>query len=66
VAAMEDQLDAPATCMICEREQSRGIHILFGFICEDCESEIVRTDVMDVKYPFFVDRMKQIFYKKDA
>jgi hypothetical protein len=44
----------------------KGIHILFGFICEDCESEIVRTDVLDVKYPFFVDRMKQIFYKKDA
>jgi hypothetical protein len=55
-----------ATCMICGQERTEGIHILFGFICESCELEIVRTDVMDEKYPFFVKQMKQIFFKKDA
>lgn len=55
-----------ATCMICGQQHTEGIHILYGFICEPCELEIVRTDVMDAKYPFFVNRMKQLFYKKDA
>ncbi|MFC0216160.1 sigma factor G inhibitor Gin [Paenibacillus chartarius] len=62
---MEEQR-APAPCMICGQERTDGIHILYGFICQDCETEIVRTDVADVKYPFFVHQMKQIFYKKDA
>ncbi|WP_082053524.1 sigma factor G inhibitor Gin [Gordoniibacillus kamchatkensis] len=57
---------AAATCMICGQQKTDGIHILYGFICDSCELEIVRTDVMDDKYAFFVNRMKQIFYKKDA
>ncbi|KIL39435.1 inhibitor of sigma-G Gin [Gordoniibacillus kamchatkensis] len=52
--------------MICGQQKTDGIHILYGFICDSCELEIVRTDVMDDKYAFFVNRMKQIFYKKDA
>ncbi|MED4608264.1 sigma factor G inhibitor Gin, partial [Paenibacillus validus] len=31
-----------------------------------CETEMVRTDVSDVKYPFFIHQMKQILYKKNA
>jgi hypothetical protein len=64
--AQEQTPETAATCMICGQERTEGIHILFGFICESCELEIVRTDVMDEKYPFFVKQMKQIFYRKDA
>lgn len=61
-----DERQTAAACLICGQEKTDGIHILYGFICDDCESEIVRTDVMDAKYPFFVSQMKQLFYKKDA
>lgn len=53
-------------CMICERKSEVGIHLVSSFICCNCEQEMVATDVMDERYPFFVARMKQIFYEKNA
>jgi hypothetical protein len=65
---MGDQFHEPVThnCIICGQTKENGIIIISEFICEDCEHEMVRTDVMDAKYPFFILRMKQILYKKDA
>lgn len=40
--------------------------IISEFICEDCEHEMISTDVMDAKYPFFIHQMRQIFYRKNA
>lgn len=54
------------SCMICGRQQTEGLHIIEEFICRDCESEMVHTDVMDAKYPFFIHRMKQIWQRKNA
>jgi len=50
-------------CIICEEQKNEGegIKIVSEFICEACETEMVQTDVMDVKYPFFIHQMKQIF-----
>lgn len=62
---MEEQQTATA-CLICGQEKTEGIQILYGFICDECEAEIVRTDVRDAKYSFFVAQMKQLFFKKDA
>jgi hypothetical protein len=53
-------------CIICGQTKEQGIIIITQFICEDCEHEMVQTDVMDAKYPFFIHQMKQILYKKDA
>lgn len=55
-------------CVICgkAKEESEGIVIISGFICEECETEMVRTDVQDAKYPFFIHQMKQIFIEKNA
>ncbi|TDF91619.1 inhibitor of sigma-G Gin [Paenibacillus piri] len=53
-------------CIICGQNKEQGIIIISEFICEDCEHEMVQTDVMDAKYPFFILQMKQILYKKDA
>jgi hypothetical protein len=53
-------------CIICGQTKEHGILIISEFICEDCEHEMVQTDVMDAKYPFFIHQMKQIFYKKHA
>lgn len=53
-------------CIICSQVRRDGIKILAAFLCDDCESELVTTDAQDLKYPFFVQRMKQISLKKDA
>ena len=54
-------------CMICENPRPEGIHICGQFLCSECEEEIVRTNVEDEKYPFFITRMKRVWHlKKDA
>lgn len=55
-------------CVICgeRKAEGEGIRIVAGFICEECEFEMVRTDVKDEKYPFFIHQMKQIFMEKNA
>lgn len=53
-------------CIICNNRKVNGIMIISEFICDDCEHEMVRTDVQDAKYPFFIHQMKQILYKKNA
>ncbi len=55
-------------CTICgnDKAEGEGIRIVLGFICSDCESEMVRTDVRDAKYPFFIHQMKQLFVEKNA
>ncbi|CAM3674194.1 sigma factor G inhibitor Gin [Marinicrinis lubricantis] len=53
-------------CIICDGDKKEGIHIYTSFICLDCEKEIVGTDVLDLKYPFFIRQLKQIWWQKDA
>jgi uncharacterized protein (DUF983 family) len=53
-------------CIICEQPKLYGIMICSEFICEDCESEMIQTDVLDEKYPFFIHQMRQIWYRKNA
>jgi hypothetical protein len=54
------------TCIICGQLRQNGILIISEFICEDCEAEMVQTDVKDAKYPFFIDQMKRIWFRKNA
>jgi hypothetical protein len=56
----------PMRCLICEKQRLDGIHVCDQFICSICESEMVRTDVRDEKYHFFIHQMKRAWYKKDA
>lgn len=53
-------------CIICGLEKDSGITIISEFICESCEAEMVRTDVKDEKYPFFIHQLKQIWVQKNA
>ncbi len=55
-----------ALCMICKDVKEDGIHICTSFLCTDCESELVQTDVLDDKYAFFISQMRQIMLKKNA
>ncbi len=54
------------SCIICGQLKPRGIVVISQFICENCETEMVQTDVQDAKYPFFIRQMKQIWLRKDA
>ncbi|MET3291283.1 sigma factor G inhibitor Gin [Brevibacillus fluminis] len=53
-------------CIVCGEARSAGIAICDQFICQACEQEMVKTDVDDAKYPFFIRQMKQIWFKMDA
>lgn len=55
-------------CVICgeRKAENEGIRIVMGFICGNCEKEMVHTDVKDAKYLFFVHQMKQLFVEKNA
>jgi len=61
---MEEQ-NAQA-CIICGQVKEEGIVIVSHFICEDCETEMVRTEAEDAKYRFFIGRMKKIGLQKNA
>lgn len=50
-------------CVMCGFEKDEGIIIHSGFICEECEFEIVHTDVTDEKYLYFIKRMKTLWLK---
>lgn len=54
------------SCIICETTKREGMFICSQFICVDCEAEMVNTDVQDVKYPFFIRQMKQVWLKLNA
>ena len=51
------------TCIVCGQEQKEGILIVNAFICDSCESEIVRTEVEDDRYPHFVTQMRKLWYR---
>ncbi|BBH23374.1 hypothetical protein Back11_47190 [Paenibacillus baekrokdamisoli] len=54
------------SCIICGHDKVEGIHIVNEFICEACELEMVRTEVQDAKYPFFIHQLKRIWIQKNA
>ncbi len=59
-------VDIIQRCIVCGEDRTVGIAICEQFICQPCEQEMVKTDVLDEKYPFFIRQMKQIWLKKDA
>ncbi len=62
---MINDMERPC-CIICGEQRGEGIQICSEFICVDCEAEILRTDAQDAKYPFFIHRMRRIWYKENA
>jgi hypothetical protein len=48
-------------CIVCKETKPEGIRIWDHFVCVSCEREIVRTDVGDEKYPYYIERMKRIW-----
>lgn len=48
-------------CIICGEVTEDGIVVVNQFICTSCEQEMVKTDVQDRKYPFFIHRLKRLW-----
>lgn len=51
-------------CIICEEEKKDGIEVWGQFICHDCEQEMVKTDVGDRRYRFFIHRLRKLWIKE--
>lgn len=47
-------------CSVCELKKNKGIHILNLYVCEDCEREIVVSDVSDEFYKYYLQKVKRI------
>jgi hypothetical protein len=62
--ALEQQVPE-CECIICGKVKLEGIMVISEFICDDCEAEMVRTDVLDSKYPFFINQLKRIYIRSE-
>jgi len=51
------------TCIICEKTTAVGIHICNQLICENCQNELIETDVNDDRYKFFVEKLGKLSVK---
>lgn len=54
---------AQKTCIICGELKETGITVVTQFICDSCESAIVKTRVEDERYRVFVQRMKRLWVR---
>lgn len=48
------------TCIICDMEKTKGIHLYTSFICVECEKEVASTQTVDPKYQYYVEKMRRI------
>lgn len=47
-------------CVICEERKGTGIHLYTTFICKPCEHNIVHTSVRELKYRYYIEKLKNI------
>ncbi|MCM3620532.1 sigma factor G inhibitor Gin [Sutcliffiella horikoshii] len=52
------------TCVICEKQKERGIHLYTEFICTECEGAMLQTDVEDPNYKFYLKQLRKITIPK--
>ncbi|WP_420864509.1 sigma factor G inhibitor Gin [Anoxybacillus gonensis] len=55
-----EQMSYKETCIVCNGQNKKGIHIFHHFICMDCHNDLIQTETNDEKYKFYVDRLKKI------
>lgn len=48
------------TCVICEQNKDKGIHIYTLFICSDCEKEMISTDTSEEKYKHYLTQLRKL------
>lgn len=55
----------PTYCVVCEQEKEKGIFIYKGFLCEECEKEIVQTDTDDPRYMFYLEQLRKVRFSQN-
>ncbi len=50
-------------CPICNEEKPEGITIYNTFICLDCEKDMIQTEPSEVKYQYYIEKLKVINQK---
>jgi hypothetical protein len=58
--AMQEQVPAEETCLICGRHEVEGIHICNQLICDSCQKRIVETEVTDWKYKYYMNKLAKL------
>jgi hypothetical protein len=48
------------TCIVCDTERTKGIHVYTSFICVDCEKEIINTGTSDPNYQYYLEKLRRI------
>ena len=51
-------MDVTTECIVCKGYSKKGVTILEKFICCECESTIVNTDINDGSYQKYKDDIK--------
>lgn len=47
-------------CIICEEEKDQGIRLCKTFICTECEYNMIHTDVREIKYRYYIRKLKNM------
>ncbi|MBS7531811.1 sigma factor G inhibitor Gin [Hazenella sp. IB182353] len=48
-------------CVICEKLNADGLEIMGKWICVSCETDMVKRNVDDVQYWYYVMKLRQLF-----
>jgi uncharacterized protein (DUF983 family) len=48
-------------CFMCGKPKSKGTFIRHGFLCDQCELELVKADVADPAYDGYIARVKTLW-----
>lgn len=48
------------TCMVCEEQKDRGLHILHQFICRECEQKILTAKTNDDYYKHYLSQLRKL------
>ncbi|SFF03095.1 sigma factor G inhibitor Gin [Alteribacillus iranensis] len=48
------------TCILCEEEKQKGIHIMQSFLCKECERHLVQLDPEHPKYKTYIVKLRKL------
>ena len=57
---MKNEQQCEEKCSVCEQKNDKGIHICEIYICENCEREIVCSDVSDEFYKYYLQKLRKL------
>ncbi|MFZ4454491.1 sigma factor G inhibitor Gin [Salibacterium aidingense] len=57
---MTEKKEGAESCILCERYENAGIHIMDSFICRNCEKELILLDTGDPKYNEAIKKLRKL------